>query len=704
VVAAGFVSGRNQMDPNVIALLKSLLLEERQPGFSIQASPARKLDILLSMRTLFFSVGCVFLGVALAQSPDAGHRAYESRCAGCHGDNATGGESGPGILAQLSARNDAELAAFLRQGRAPNGMPAFALGNPEMSDLVAYLRSLASPIPRNRVAGVVTKTVETTDGQTLSGQVLNEGMSELQLRTDDKRVRLLRKSGDRYRVVTSQADWPTYHGDQSGNRYTKLTQIGKSNVARLAPRWIFPIPNVAQVENTPLVVEGIMYVSSANECWALDAGSGRQIWHYQRPRTKGLAGNAAIGFNRGVAQGGDRLFLVTDNAHLLGINRFNGELLWETEMADWHLNYNGTSAPLAIGNLVISGIAGGDEGARGFVAAFDQATGKEAWRFWTVPKPGEPGSETWQGKGIEHPSGATWMTGTYDPQLDTVYWPVGNPGDDFYGDERAGDNLYSDSILALDTKTGKLKWYFQFTPHDVHDWDAEEPPVLVDTNWQGQPRKLLLQANRNGFFYVLDRASGQLLLASPFLKKLNWASGIGGDGRPILNQLPEQPDGSVYVCPGFQGGTNWFSTSFNPTTGLYYFQALERCNIFTKKHSEWQAGRGYMGGTARPAPGETFQKSLRAINIQTGRIAWDLPQATGAVTASAGLLSTASGLVFFGENGGSFMAADAATGRPLWEFLANQVWRASPMTYVFDSKQHIAIAAGQSIMAFALPD
>jgi len=296
------------------------------------------------------------------------------------------------------------------------------------------------------------------------------------------------------------------------------------------------------------------------------------------------------------------------------------------------------------------------------------------------------------------------MTGTYDPQLDTVYWPVGNPGDDFYGDERAGDNLYSDSILALDTKTGKLKWYFQFTPHDIHDWDAEEPPVLVDTNWQGQPRKLLLQANRNGFFYVLDRASGQLLLATPFLKKLNWASGIGGDGRPILNQLPEQPDGSVYVCPGFQGGTNWFSTSFNPTTGLYYFQALERCNIFTKKHSEWQAGRGYMGGTARPAPGETFQKSLRAINIQTGRIAWDLPQATGAVTASAGLLSTATGLVFFGENGGSFMAADATTGRPLWEFLANQVWRASPMTYVFDNEQHIAIATGQSIMAFALPD
>ncbi|MBZ5579045.1 MAG: PQQ-binding-like beta-propeller repeat protein [Acidobacteriia bacterium] len=458
------------------------------------------------------------------------------------------------------------------------------------------------------------------------------------------------------------------------------------------------------VENTPLVVDGIMYVSSANECWALDAGTGRLIWHYQRARTKGVAGNAALGFNRGVAWAGDRIFMLTDHAHVMALNRFNGEMLWDTEMADWHLNYNGTAAPLTVGNLVISGIAGGDGGARGFVAAYDQTSGKEVWRVWTVPKPGEPGSETWKGTGLEHPSGDTWMTGTYDPQLDTVYWPVGNPGDDYYGDQREGDNLYTNSILALEAKTGKLKWYFQLTPHDVHDWDAQEPPVLVDTAWQGQPRKLLLQANRNGFFYVLDRVTGKLLLAKPFLKKLNWASGIDKEGRPILNPLPEQPDGSTYVCPGFQGGANWYSTSFNPATGLFYFQALERCNIFTKRHTDWEPGRGYMGGTARPAPGETFVKSVRALNIQTGAIAWDLPQGITAATASAGLLSTASGLVFFGENSGAFMAADAATGQPLWEFPTNQVWKASPMTYEFDHKQYVAIAAGQSIVAFGLPE
>jgi len=564
-----------------------------------------------------------------------------------------------------------------------------------------------APPPDSRVAPavVVRRTVQTTDGQTLEGRVLNESMSELQLRTDDQRVHLLRKAaGDRYRAVTSQRDWPTYHGDAGGNRFTTLTQIDKSNVARLAPRWIFPMPNVGNVETTPLVVEGVMYLSSANEVYALDAGSGRQVWHYQRPRTKGLAGNAAGGINRGVAISGERVFLLTDNAHLIALDRSTGELLWDTEMADWHENYNGTSAPLVVGNLVISGTAGGDEGVRGFVAAYDAATGKEAWRFWTVPNPGEPGSETWQGKQTAHRGGATWMTGTYDPQADLVYWPTGNPGLDYYGEERQGDNLYSDSVVALEAKTGKLRWHFQFTPHDVHDWDAQEQPVLVDTNWQGRPRKLLLEANRNGFFYVFDRTNGELLLAKQFLKNLNWAKGIDRTGRPILNDLKADANGEVYVCPGFQGGANWYSTSFNPATGLYYFQALERCNLFKKRDMEWEAGKGFMGGTTRPAPGETFTKSVRAVNIQTGEIAWDLPQGSGPVTASAGLISTASGLVFFGENSGSFMAADAANGKVLWDFPTNQVWKASPMTYMFDNKQYIAIAVGQSIMAFALPD
>ena len=449
-----------------------------------------------------------------------------------------------------------------------------------------------------------------------------------------------------------------------------------------------------------------MYVSNANECYALDAGSGRMIWHFQRPRTKGLAGNAAIGFNRGVAAAGDRIFMLTDNAHMIALNRFSGEL---------HVgNRNGRLASELQRHFRAAG--GREHGrfrhcgrrrrrARLCCRLTIRPPGKKSGASGPFRSPASPASETWKGNSLEHPSGATWMTGTYDPQLDTIYLAGRQSRSRTSTATNAqGDNLYTDSIVALDSKTGKMKWYYQFTPHDVHDWDAQEPAVLVDANWQGQPRKLLLQANRNGFFYVLDRTNGQLLLAKPFLKKLNWAEAIGKDGRPILNTLKENAEGETYVCPGFQGGTNWFSTSFNPAHGPLLFQALERCNLFSKRTMEWQAGKGYMGGAARPAPGETFEKVLRAINIQTGEITWELPQVSGTLTASAGALSTASGLVFFGENSGAFMAADATNGKALWQFPTNQTWKASPMTYMFDNKQYVAVAAGQNIIAFALPE
>lgn len=562
-------------------------------------------------------------------------------------------------------------------------------------------------IPRNQPQPESVRNFTTMEGQTIRGAVVNEGATDVQVREADGRIRLLRKAeGGRVRVVTSQTDWPTYNGDEGGNRYSTLTQINKANISRLAPAWVFPFGAVTQIETTPLVVEGVMYVSSANEVWALDAGTGRQIWHFRRPRTQGLTGNAAIGFNRGVAWEGERIFLLTDHAHLVALNRSTGAVLWETTMADYKQNYNGTSAPLTAAGLVISGTAGGDEGVRGFVAAYDQATGKEVWRFWTVPRPGQPGAEevenTWQGANADHRAGATWMTGTYDAALGLLYWPVGNPGPDFDGSDRLGDNLYTDSVVALDVKTGKLRWHYQFTPHDVHDWDAQETPVLIDANWKGQPRKLMLQANRNGFFYVLDRTNGEFLLGKQFLNKLNWASGIGADGKPILKELPKTEDGNTYVCPGFQGGTNWFSTSYNPGTGLYYFNVLERCNVFSITKGDWQAGRGFMGGAARPAPGETFEKFLRAIDIQTGELKFEIPQVSRDTTASAGVISTAAGIVFYGDNSGALIAADAVNGRILWQFDTNQVWKASPMTYMFDGKQYLAIAAGQSILTFAV--
>jgi alcohol dehydrogenase (cytochrome c) len=636
-------------------------------------------------------------GVALAQNPELGRRHFDSRCAVCHGGDGAGGEHGPAIVFRLASRSDQQLATIIRDGLPNLGMPGFKVDDQEMKELVGFLRTLR---PR-RGLGPVPAKVETTDGQTLEGLALNQSSDDMQLQTPDKRVHLLRKVGAKYREVTSQTDWPSYDGDTRGNRYSKLDQINRGNVARLAPKWVFSLAESSRLQVTPVVAGGIMYVTTANQCYALDAGSGRQIWHYQRPRTRGLTGNAAGGINRGVALAGDRVFMVTDHAHIISLNRFTGELLWETEMADWHQNYNATSAPLVVGNLVISGTAGGDEGVRGFLAAFDQTTGKEVWRFWTAPKAGEPAAETWKGKDLEHPGSVAWFTGSYDPELDTIFWQTGNPGNDLNGDYRGGDNLYSCSIVALDAKSGKLKWHYQFTPHDVWDWDATEPAALVDSVWEGQPRKLLLQANRNGFFYVLDRTNGKLLLAKPFVKKLTWAREIGPNGRPVLNPDQAPTTEGNKACPALEGAANWFSTSFNPATGFYYVQTLEKCDVFRKIDVPWQAGKGYMGGSSRQAPGEPAQKILRAIDIATGKIAWELPEA-GPGASWGGTLSTAGGIVIFAEESGALAAADAVTGAPLWRFQANQLWKASPMTYVFDGKQHVAIASGSNIISFGL--
>lgn len=641
---------------------------------------------------------------ALAQTTNEGREFFDLTCSRCHGGDARGGEYGPSVIPGIVSRTDEELVGFLRTGNPERGMPPALLPDDELYLLVGYLRALAPfgrpPREPDR------RTLSLSDGSTLEGEVIGEGYADLQLRDDAGVLHLLRKAENSgYRTVTSQTDWPSYNGDTRGYRHTPLSQIDRDNVGFLAPAWTFAMQVNGAVQNTPIVVDGVMYVSSANEAWALDAGSGRQLWHWSRPRTEGLVGNATLGMNRGVALAGDRVFMLTDNAHMIALNKSDGTLLWETPMADWNDNYNSTNAPLIVNDLVIGGHAGGDEGVRGFLSAYHQDSGEEAWRFWTIPAWGEPGSETWPGpEAIAHGAGATWMTGSFDPELNIVYWPTGNPGPDLYGLNREGDNLYTDSVLALDADTGELLWYYQFTPHDIHDWDAQEPLALIDAEWEGQPRKLLVQANRNGFFYVLDRQSGELLLAEPFLEKLNWAEGIDEDGRPILKELPLTATGETYVCPALIGGTNWYSTGYIAETGLYYIQAQERCNLFSSRDQDWERGASYMGGTARGVPGEGYEKMVRAIDISSGKVVFDIPQGPSPFAASAGLITTASGLVFFGENSGMFMAADAATGEVLWQYYANQGWRASPMAYEFDGRQYIAIAIGRSITAFALPE
>jgi alcohol dehydrogenase (cytochrome c) len=651
-----------------------------------------------AMRVPVLSLACLLLAPAssAAQGESAGRPQYEQLCASCHGGDGRGGERGPSIVGRLATRNDLELTALIRTGLPASGMPGFPLAEAEARSLVGFLRTLQARDDAARARVEVA-----TERGALDGVVLGRTAHELQLLDDSRRIHLLRQAGDRHRHVTSQADWPTYHGQMSGNRYSPLDQIHTSNVARLAPAWVFPVAGSARLQVTPVVVEGVMYITSANECYALDAGSGRQLWHYRRPRTKGLAGDAAAGINRGVAVAGDRVFMVTDHAHIIALNRHTGALLWDTAMADYRENYGATSAPLAVGNLVVSGTSGGDEGVRGFVAAYDQETGNEVWRFWTVPKRGEPGSETWIGRDLDHGCAAAWLTGTYDPASGTLYWPTGNPCPDHDGSKRKGDNLYSDSILALDAARGTLKWHFQYTPHDLWDWDAQQPPVLVDADWEGAPRQLLLHANRNGFFYVLDRVRGSLLLARPFVRKLTWAREIGADGRPVINDGQTPSAEGTKVCPAVEGATNWFSTSYSPATGLYYVQTLEKCSIYTRSPEQWQPGRSYYGGSTTRDPDDTPQKVLRAIDIRTGAIAWEMPQ-TGPATSWGGTLATSGGLVFAGDDSGALVAVDASTGAPLWRFPANVLWKASPMTYMFDHTQYVAVAAGPVIIAFAL--
>src|SRR6266496_8565 len=374
-------------------------------------------------------------------------------------------------------------------------------------------------------------------------------------------------------------NWVSYNGDYSGRRYSQLSEINVNNVGHLRAEWIFHAHNSDRLEVTPVVVNGMMFVTSANDVFALDAQTGRTVWHYARPISQGLIDDASGHISRGVGVWHDRVYRETDNAHLLCLDARSGDLLWDVAYADWNGNYGATSAPLVVKDKVIVGTSGGDDGVRGFVAAFDAESGKLSWRFWTIPAPGEFGSSSWPGDLYQHGGGTTWMPGTYDPQLNTLFWGTSNPAPDFEGSVRPGDDLYTDCLLALDPDTGKLKWYFQFTPHDLFDYDATETPVLLDATYKGTPRKLLVQANRNGYVYTIDRTTGEFLSAVPFVEKLNWAKGIDSKGRPIRTDVRPTPNGAQ-VCPGYAGATNWFSPSYDESTHLLYFMAFEQCEMY----------------------------------------------------------------------------------------------------------------------------
>jgi alcohol dehydrogenase (cytochrome c) len=497
------------------------------------------------------------------------------------------------------------------------------------------------------------------------------------------------------------ANWVSYNGDYSGRRYSSLVEVNPGNVAGLRPEWVFHARDTKRLEVTPLVVNGMMFVTASNDAFALDARTGRVVWHHAWPISEGLIDDAAGHINRGVGLWHNRVYMETDNAHLLCLDARSGNLIWDVAYANWNKNYGATSAPLVVKDKVLVGTSGGDDGVRGFVAAYDADTGKLAWRFWTIPGPGELGSESWPGKLYLHGGGTTWMPGTYDPQLNTIYWGTSNPSPDFEGGVRPGDDLYTDCVLALDPDTGKLKWYFQFTPHDLFDFDAVETPILIDTVYQGEARKLLVQANRNGYIYVLDRTTGKFLSATPFVEKLNWAKGIDQHGKPVRTGIEPTADGTR-ICPGFAGATNWFAPSYSESTHSVYFMALEECENFYFKPQPFQEGQGYYSTGAKRIPSEGSQKVLVAFSLDTGSIAWKYPQ-TGGGRSAAGTMATAGGLVFFGDDAGSFEAVDAQSGKALWHFNTGQDISASPMSYAVAGKQYVAIATGSDVFSFALP-
>jgi PQQ-dependent dehydrogenase (methanol/ethanol family) len=648
----------------------------------------------------------------------------EGRCASCHMVSGAGEPIGPDLsnvareltvdqirqaVLQPSAQITAGYALVTVRMRDGGTLRGFVRNRTRFDIQLQDLKGAFRSVSLDRVAAVeeekqsLMPPAKATPGQL---QDLIAYLSSLSgaVSGDSAALRGAAEGGiDFSRILNPKpGDWLTYNGNLNGNRYSGLTRIHAANVNKLALRWSFSVPLWSQflpdtpyyhenmryfgLETVPLVADGIMYATGPGQVFALDARTGHPIWQYSRPRTAGIVSDASLGTNRGVALLGDEVFVATDNAHLIALHRVTGRLLWDVAMPDEPQHYGATGAPLIVKDMVIAGVSGGDWGIRGFVAAYKASTGERVWRRWTVPAKGEPGIETWQGSAFAFGGGSTWLTGSYDRETDTLFWATGNPYPDSDDRERGGDNLFTNCLLALDPASGQVKWHYQFTPHDVHDWDAATPMVLANTRYRGQDRKLLLHADRNGFFYVFDRTDGRLLLARPFVNRMTWAKGIDERGRPVV-----LPDSDV-TCP--DTATNWNGTAYSPGTRLYYVMAVEKCVVKLKPGS-WKNGR--------PAV-EPERKYLRAIDIETGKIVWEIPEVGPADgKRDAGVLGTAGGILFYGDASGEFLAVDERDGKTLWRVPLNANMKTSPMTYEIDGEQFVTLAAGSNLMTFALP-
>ena len=492
-------------------------------------------------------------------------------------------------------------------------------------------------------------------------------------------------------------NWLTYSGNLAGHRHSSLAEITPANVANLKVKWAYQFPT-GQNQTSPIVVDGVMYVTSPNRAAALDLRTGRELWTWERPIPKDYQ---SIGFgqvNRGPAVLDDKLYIATLDCYLVALDIKTGQQRWATKVEDYKPGYSMTLAPLAIKGKVVVGVSGGEAGIRGFIDAYDANTGTRAWRFFTIPAPGEPGNDTWAGDSWKTGAGSTWVTGAFDPELNLLYWGIGNPGPDWNGDSRKGDNLYTCSFVALDGDTGKLKWHFQFTPHDTHDWDAAHVPMLIDAPVRGKMRKLIVNPNRNAFYYALDRESGEFIAGQAYAKQ-TWAKGLDDKGRPIVIPGTEPNEAGNLVYPALNGATIWYSPSYSPKTNLVYVATREAGATYFKREADYKPGTFFAGGGERRIPESEQWGAIRALEPTTGKQAWEFKLVSPPWT---GVMSTAGGLVVSGSNEGNIFALDARTGKPLWNFHSGGQVSSNPISFHIDGHQHIAIAANRVLYVFGL--
>jgi alcohol dehydrogenase (cytochrome c) len=599
----------------------------------------------------------------------AGRAAFQSHCSTCHGTDGAGGTGGPSLQGRVMRRGSSDWAIFqtVSDGIAGTAMPPSHLPDRERWSLVAYVSSL------------------------VRGRATKGGATELAI------AGLQPVPYGELRAKQLPDRWLMYSGSYDSRQFGEINQITPANVGRLRLLWARQYAPTSPLETSPLVANGYMFVTvPPNRVEAIDTRTGTLAWAYDRSLPDHLSLCCGM-VNRGLAVLGDTLFWGTLDAHLVALDAATGRLRWDVQIADYKDGYSITGAPLALHNMVVTGVAGGEFGAPGFIDARDAATGREIWRFDAIPKPGQPGANTWEGESWKTGGGPTWMTGSFDPAMNLLYWPIGNPSPNFNGEGRKGDNLYTDSVVALDADHGTLKWYFQFTPHDLFDWDATETLILFDARVAGAREHLLAQANRNGFYYLLNRETGHFVLARPYAKE-TWATGIDPNGRPIVDARARPSEQGTSVFPAVGGGANWFAASYSPVTGFIYVPTRDYAGLFYKDESRYRRGELFTGGTYQRSTSGFEQGVVLALEATTGAMRWEY---RSNVRSVGGLLSTAGGLVF-GSQDTYFFALDASTGHQLWRINTGGYTVAAPITFLCAGRQVVTIAAGSDLLTFGL--